>query len=257
MGTLSAAEGVARDRQALRMRQLGLGINAQQLVHAADEVARIDRAFLDRFAFGVRSADDLAAFEAAAGDHGGEHLAMMTASAVPGRFPLDFGRSAKFAAPPDNGAVQQAVLRQILQQRGHAFVHFRQAPAHGLEILLVRVPAAVVVDGDVRDAALDQPARHQAGLPEGVAAVTLSQLVLLLREIEHLARVAQDQVVGLLLALLGGGQLRIARHGVLQRVELVEQLAPVLLPLVGDARRDHAFHREPALAGSPPVAKGL
>ena len=74
-------------------------------------------------------------------------------------------------------------------------------------MLLVRVPA-LVVDGDVGDAALDQPPRHQAGLPEGVAAVAVPQLVLLLREIEDLARVAQDQVVGLLLALRRGRQLR-------------------------------------------------
>ena len=93
------------------------------------------------------------------------------------------------------------------KQRRHAFVHLRQFPAHGLEMLLVRVPA-LVVDGDVGDAALDQPPRHQAGLAEGVAAVTVAQVVLLLRQVEDLAGVAEDQVVGLLLGLLGGGQLR-------------------------------------------------
>ena len=63
----------------------------------------------------------------------------------------------------------------------------------------MRVPAAVVVDGDVGDAALHQAPRRQAGLPEGVAAVAVAQLVLLLRQVEDLAGVAQDQLVGLLL----------------------------------------------------------
>ena len=126
---------------------------------------------------------------------------------------------------------------QILQQRGHAFVHFRHAAAHGLEIVLVRVPAAFVIDGDVRNAAFDQPPRHQARLPESVAAVAIPQLVLLLRQIEHLAGVAQNQVVGLLFALRGGGQFRVARHGMRQRVQLVQQLAPLALPLLGDAGR--------------------
>ncbi len=129
---------------------------------------------------------------------------------------------------------KQTVVGQILQQRGHAFVHFRHAAAHGLEILLVRVPAAFVVDGDVGNAAFDQPPRHQAGLPEGVAPVAVPQIVLLLRQIEDLAGVAQDQVVGLLFALGGGGQFGIARQDMRQRVQLVEQLAPLAS---GAARR--------------------
>ena len=119
------------------------------------------------------------------------------------------------------------------------------------------VPAAFVVDGDVRDAAFDQPARHQAGLPEGVAAIALPQLVLLLREIEHLARIAEDQVVSLLLALVGGGQLGIAGHGVFERVELVQQLAPVVLALVRDAGATTPSTANRLCPGSPPVAKGL
>ncbi len=94
------------------------------------------------------------------------------------------------------------------------------------KLLLVRVPAAFVVDGDVRNAAFDQPARHQAGLAESVAAVTVAQFVLLLRQIEHLAGIAQDQVVSLLLTLGGGGQFGVAGQDVGQRVQLVQQLAP-------------------------------
>src|ERR1017187_898895 len=119
------------------------------------------------------------------------------------------------------------------------------------------VPAAFVVDGDVWDPTFDQPARYQAGLPEGIATVAVSQRVLLLREIKYLARVAKDQVVGLLLTLLGGCQLGIARHGLLKRIELLEQLASVALTLVGNPWSHNAFHCKPALPGVAPSGKGL
>ena len=121
---------------------------------------------------------------------------------------------------------------------------------------LVRIPA-LVVDGDVGDAALHQPARHQAGLPEGVAAVALPQVVLFLREVEDLARVAQDQLVGLALGVGGGGELRVGRERVGQRVEAGEVFAPRLLPLVGDALRHHAFDGEARLAGVAAGGEGL
>ena len=112
-----------------------------------------------------------------------------------------------------------------------------------LEILLVRVPA-VVVDGDVRNAFFNQPPGGQAGLPELVLAVLGPQFVLLLRQIKNLSPVAQNQVIRLLFGLLGCRQLRIARQGVLQRVQFLQQVTPVFLPLLGDAGRDDAFHRK-------------
>ena len=137
----------------------------------------------------------------------------MSASAVPRLFPQDLRRSAEFAAPPDDGAIQQAAVGQILEQGRHSFVHFRQFPAHDLKMLFVRVPA-FVVDGDVRDAVFDQPPRHQARLPERVAAVAFSQIVFLLGEIEQFARVAQNQVVRLFLGLGQGldRRHRLSRH---------------------------------------------
>ena len=48
------------------------------------------------------------------------------------------------------------------------------------------------------------------------------------------------------------------RHDVAHGVHLGEQLASGLLPVVGNAAGDDAFHLEPGGAfGSPPVAKGL
>src|ERR1017187_7745975 len=85
-------------------------------------------------------------------------------------------------------------------------------------------------------------ARRQARLSKGVAAVEVAQVVLLLGEIEHFAGIAQNQFVGLLLGLFGGGELGIAGQGVGQGIELVQVLAASVLALVGDALRHHAFH---------------
>ncbi len=121
-------------------------------------------------------------------------------------------------------------------------------------MLLVRVPAAVV-DGDVGHAALDQTPRDQAGLAEPGecrlaprhVAVPASQRRILLRQIEHLGAVAQDHVVGLLLRFVEGRQVRVAFGAAAEGVELAEQVAAILLLLVGDALGDDAFHHEPGL----------
>ena len=128
---------------------------------------------------------------------------------------------------------------------------------HGLEIIFVRVPAALVVNGDIRDAAFDQPPRHQARLPKRVLAITLSQVALFLRQIEHLARVAQDQVISLFSACAEAASSRIARHGMGQRVQLVQQLAPLALAEFGNFLADHAFHRERCFRWIAPGGKRL
>ena len=114
----------------------------------------------------------------------------MTASTAPGWFPLDSWRSAEFGAPPDDGRIEQATLGQVLEQSRQALVCFRQLAAHGLEMLLVRVPA-LVVDGDVRDAVFDQPPRHQAGLSKPVSPVSIPKFGAFLRQIKQLAGVAE------------------------------------------------------------------
>ena len=171
----------------------------------------------------------------------------MAPSAVPGGFPLDLRRAAKLAAPPDDGALQQAALGQILQQRRHAFVHFRQLPAHDLEVLLVRVPA-LVVDRDVGHAVFDQPPRHQAGLPERVAAVAVAQVVLLLRQIEHLAGVAEDQFVGLFLGFWPSAVSEASSFRACPKVSsLWSRSRRSRCCCVGDALGDDALDGEPAL----------
>jgi len=165
------------------------------------------------------------------------------APAVPGRPPVDLRRAAELAAPPHDRGVQQAPVAEVLEERRHAGVELGELGAHRLEVLFVGVPSPGV-DGHIRDAALDQPPRHQARLAEGVAAVLLPHLVVLVGEVEDLASLAEDEVVGRLLALAESLELWVVLDGAPQRVEVVEQAAPQLLPLARDAWGGDALDEE-------------
>ena len=120
-------------------------------------------------------------------------------------------------------------------------------------MVAVGVPAAGIVDHDVGDAGLDQPPRDQAFLAEGVAAVAIPQVGLLLREVEDLLALAQDQLVGAGLRLAGGLQLGIAGKCPAHGVQAAEQVAAGPLAVVGDPPGDDALDLEP---GGVRVAAG-
>jgi hypothetical protein len=81
-------------------------------------------------------------YKASACDYRREALAVMRPAAVPGRTPLDFRASSELAAPPYNRAIEQAAIGQILQQRSHPGVQFRQLVAHCFEAVASRYPEA-------------------------------------------------------------------------------------------------------------------
>ncbi len=169
---------------------------------------------------------------------------MMIAPAIPGRLPVNLGAAAKLAGAPDQRAFQQAMLVQIQQQHGQALVQLRALPAHRLEVILVRIPAAGVIDDNIGDAGFDHAPGGQAVLAEGVAAIAVAQFRLLLGEIEHLAAFTQNQVIRLLSGFVSSRDLRAGGHGIAHRVHAGEQFAPLLLPIVGDAPGDDPFHLE-------------
>src|SRR5208283_4751674 len=118
----------------------------------------------------TRSPDDLPSAKTTPGDHVGKNLPPMAASAVPRLLPLDFGCASEFSTAPHDGAVEQAARRQVLKQRRHALVQFRQFLAHGLKVLFMGVPSPGV-DRDETHAAFDESARSQARLAECVETV--------------------------------------------------------------------------------------
>src|ERR1039458_9464969 len=117
--------------------KFGFSWDAEEVVHGADQVDRVDGAVLNFFAAGVGGAHHVPTPKTPAGPHRREALAVMPAPAVPRSFPLHFGRAAELAVPPDDGAREQAALREIGEQGRHTLIHLRQFAAHGLEIQLV------------------------------------------------------------------------------------------------------------------------
>ena len=179
----------------------------------------------------------------------------MIATAIPGRFPHYFGRATEFATPPDNGAVEQTAFGEILQQGGITFIHIRQLPAHDLEVFLVGVPSRII-NGDIRNATFNQPPRDQAGLAEFGAAIAIAHFGFFLREIEYFRAVAQDHVVGHVLRLSGGDNLRVSRQILRERIQLMQQFAPLVLVLRGDARSNDTLNGERRLRGIATGGKG-
>ena len=123
-------------------------------------------------------------------------------------------------------------------------------------MLLVRVPA-FVVDGDVGDAALDEPAGDEAGLAESVAAVPIARLGRFLRQVEELPGVAEHELVRLFLGAVELPESAVGGHGLAQLVELVKERPARALALVGHAFGDDAFHGERLLAGVAACREGL
>ena len=208
-------------------------VDAETPVDTGDQIARIDGALFDRFAPTVRLADNLAALETATGKQRRERTSPMTAAAVVGWLPLDLWCSAEFARPPDDRALKQAAVGQILQQGCHGLVHLGKLLAEDGEVVLVRIPA-LVVDRDVGHTAFHESPSGETRLPESRPAVAVTKLVVLLGQIEHGGPVAQNQVVGLVFASLEVCQLGVVRHRRTEHIERAQQLAPPVLPLLGD-----------------------
>jgi hypothetical protein len=92
------------------MGKFGGGVDAGQLVEAAQEVRRIDGPFGHLLSYFVGRADHATALESAAGDQHGEDPPMVMASPVPRRRPVDLRGSAELAGTPNQGAIQQFLL---------------------------------------------------------------------------------------------------------------------------------------------------
>src|SRR4051812_41418101 len=99
----------------------------------------------------------------------------MITPAIPGRLPIHFRTATKLTTAPDDGAFEQTVIVQVLEQHGHALIELWTLPAHGCEMIAVSIPAAGIIDHDVRDARLDHASGRKTILSEGVAAVTIAQ----------------------------------------------------------------------------------
>ena len=116
---------------------------------------------------------------AAAGEPDGHGFRIVIAAIGGAAAHAVVGRAAKFAAPDDERALEQAALLEISYERGDGLVHAADGIAVGALDVIVRVPSAVV-ELDEAHAFLDELAREQAFAAEGIRRV-LADAVALLR----------------------------------------------------------------------------
>src|SRR5262249_51489753 len=122
------------------------------------------------FGTGIGGADHLAHAQAAAGEDDG-HGARPVIAAGSG---VDPRSAAKLAVAHYQDAPVQAAVVEVLDQGGDGPVVARQIiGAEGLEVIVVRVPAAHV-DGDVGDAGFHEPAGQKGALAPGVPAIAIA-----------------------------------------------------------------------------------
>ena len=179
----------------------------------------------------------------------------------------DARRAAKLADDHHQGALQQAALLEIDEQRGQRLIETRQAPAHAIRavaegvahahVAAVHVPARTgrsaqlfarrrarpAIDGDEPDSRLDEPARQQQVLSQGMHAVAVAHGRGLSFHLERLAPArSARQLKGPAVQILPISQWLDFRRGARGRIQAVQQPAAFL----------HALgrHRRKQLVGS-------
>ncbi len=218
------------------------------------DVSHVDFVFDDVEAHLVRRAQGDAAFDAAAGHPHGESLRMMIAphAATERHAGLDHRRAAKFTAPHDERAVEQAALFEVFDQRGAGLVGVLAVVAHVALDVAVRVPT-FVVDVDEAHAAFDHSPGEQAGAGKGwhlrITAIHFQRGLVFLREVHQLRR-GGLQAVGHLVVRDARGGLAIAIEFEAAMIQRVDEVDRVLLR----ARRD-AFWRAHIQNGVTRVAE--
>ena len=132
-------------------------IEAEAVEHRRVEVVDVDLVGDGGGAEFIGRAVDGAALDAAAGQHDGERLGVVVAAGVVVAVFVFGGLAAELAAPNDEGAVEEAALFEVGEERGERAVDLTGLGGEFLVEVLVMVPA-VVPDLDDAHAALDEPA---------------------------------------------------------------------------------------------------
>src|SRR5262249_10555983 len=102
--------------RAYGMRQSGCSIDSTQGVDAAQQINRINRPFFDFFFLVIGGADNVVFLEASVSDQRSERGLVVIAFAIPRRLPIHLWCPSEFATAPDQCALEQTVVVQVLQE---------------------------------------------------------------------------------------------------------------------------------------------
>ena len=169
--------------------------DAQTLVDRRGNVFRVIGGLGGLLGERIGLTDGDSSTEAAAGQQGDARRRPVVAA---GRR-IHLGGAAKVAQDHDQRLLEHAAVGEVLHQPGDCGVEPGKKPGfHRLEVVLVRVPAAIG-DGDEANAAFDQTACEQAALSQGISPVTVAQAGTFGMDVKCLLRLrSRDQVKGFL-----------------------------------------------------------
>src|SRR5262245_2035968 len=129
------------DGATIRSDVLLVVIDAQDAAHGRHEVERADRTLDHGGRFGVGSADDLPAADAAA-DHDARPGPRIVVAAGLSAALVDAWCAAEIAHPHNQGAIEQAALAEIDNELAHRRIDLTRQRADALEVVLVCIPTA-------------------------------------------------------------------------------------------------------------------
>ena len=208
-------------------------IEAEAVEHRRVEVVDVDLVGDGRGSELVGRAVDGAALDAAAGHDDGESLGVVIAAGVVVAVLVFGGLAAEFAAPDDEGAVEETALLEVGEEGGERAVDLAGFGGEFFVEVLVVVPA-VVPDLDDADAALDEAAGDEELLALLAGAVGGAGGLGFFGDVEGVGGLGlhtEGDLVGFEAGLEGGFALEIL--GV-DLVELIDEVELAALFLRGD-----------------------
>ncbi|MFM1944913.1 MAG: hypothetical protein RI897_3895 [Verrucomicrobiota bacterium] len=163
-----------------------LVIDTEEVEHGGVEVTDVDDIFDGVIAEFIGSAVGGAGLDTAAGEPHGEALDVVVASFA--AFFLGHGGAAEFAAPDDEGVVEQAALFEVGEEGVGGFIGEGAADVHVFDEVAVVVPSAVV-EVDEADALFGEASGEEAiggvGAVAGLGAVHVEDVLGFVAEVHQ------------------------------------------------------------------------
>src|SRR5579884_1033854 len=207
--------------------QLLAWVNAELVEDRGGDIVRGARIRRWRHPLSVGAAVNEAAFETAAGQHDGHRAGPVVAAGAG----VDARCAAELAGAVDDGALQQAVVVEVMDQSRQRLVKLRQVlRTQDAEVLSVCIPSKPAPDRDEADAGFYQAPGRETALTEFRRAVALAHCAPFASEVQGIPRLVGTQnIQGLMVECIQGfGKLRVTIRSIEGMVEALCQGVAVI-----------------------------
>jgi hypothetical protein len=214
-------------------------VEAEQAEQGDVEVTDVGFAFDGGHAEFVRGADGVTGVAAPTGEPDGHSVGVVVATVGSAAAHTVIGGAAKLAAPDDEGALQQATMLEVGDERGDGLVHAAHEIAMGTLDVVVAVPGTVVELHEAY-AFLDELACEEAfaakGIRDSVAdAVEFPGLRVFLGEVKRFGHLHLHAECEFVVVHAGGKFIVAGMLSGVRGVDLGEQFEIAALTLAADA----------------------